>query len=82
MSIGEKESASETAHVTIEERKSLPPGLMKSTQLNIRNGKLTNRNASNQKQDEDSRSRATAKVLTILATLEDLGTHAILRSFL
>jgi len=77
---GEKESASETTHVTNDGRKSLPPKLMKSTQLAIKKGKLANRNASNQKQDEHSRRRANPRSLTAFATVEDRVGNAILRS--
>jgi hypothetical protein len=53
--------ASHTAHVTNDRRRSVLPTLRKSTQLAIKRDKLTNRNASKQKNDEDSRRRATPK---------------------
>jgi hypothetical protein len=72
-SIGERVKASQTAHVANERRRSLPPAFTKSTQLEIKKGKLTNRNASNQKEDEDSRRTAIPMNLIAFATLEDRG---------
>jgi hypothetical protein len=66
------------AHVANDKRRSWPPNLIKSTQLAIKKGKLTNRNASNQKNDEDSRIRANARVLNLLATLRRTqGEHGL-----
>ena len=67
-SIGERVKASHTAHVAKDRRRPLPPTLTKSTQLAIKKGKLTNRNASNQKKDEDSRRRANPTNLIAFAT--------------
>jgi hypothetical protein len=61
-------------------RRSFPPTLTKSTQLAIKKGKLTNRNASNQKEDEDSRRKANPRNLIGFATVEDRREHANLRS--
>ena len=59
MSIGQKEGSRATADATNDGRRSKVPDLMKSrpylmksTQLAIKKGKLTNRKASNQKKDE------------------------------
>jgi hypothetical protein len=59
--------------------------LMKSTQLAIKKGKLMKRNASKQKQEEDRRRKPNPITLTAfatlaVATLEDRGGNAILRS--
>src|SRR5580700_7483723 len=59
-SIGERVKASQTAHVANDTRRRWPSSLTKSTQLAIKKGKQTNRNASNQKKDEDSRRIQTA----------------------
>ena len=81
-SIGEKVKTSPTAHVAYDGPRSRPPNLMKSTQLAIRKGKLTNRKASNQKNDEDSRIRANVRILIAFVTLEDRRENTILRSII
>jgi hypothetical protein len=81
-SIGEKVRASATAHAVNDGRRSRVPNLIKRTQLAMRNGKLTNRTASNQKNDADTRIRANARVLNVFATLEDCKENTILRSII
>jgi hypothetical protein len=61
MSIGKNESASETVHVITDGRMSLLPSLKNSTQVAIKNGRLTNRNARKQKKDEEISSKAEPK---------------------
>jgi hypothetical protein len=76
--MGEKVKASQTTHVTHDTRRFLSANLTKSTQLAIKKGKLTNRNAANQKKDEDSKSRANPKILNTFATLEERKESTIL----
>ena len=87
MSIGEKERSRATAHTTNDGRRSRVPDLMKSrpylmqsTQLAIKKGRLTNRKASKQKQDEESNRRPSPTVLIACTTFEDRVGEAILRS--
>lgn len=69
--MGEKHSVSEITHVTNGERTSLPRNLMKSIQLAIKNGKLTNRNAINQKQDKHIRRTVRQTILAPFTILQD-----------
>jgi hypothetical protein len=67
-SIGEKLRAIQIAHAAKDRRMSLPPDFTNITQPAIKNGKLTNRKAGNQKRYEASR-KNNPRILASLVTL-------------